>query len=141
MTPVFQTVICPTKGNCMQAAVASLFDLDITQVPNFMLYPVDSHERHWWDIYCGFIRLLGYEVKGIGRPCSHKLSDSEGVNGYFDASVPSKTLEGCSHAVIIDRTGLVVHDPNPNQKWLGINVVETGELNNWYVIEKIKESV
>jgi len=143
MKAVFQTVVDKGKGNCEQANIASLFDLELSQVPNFILYPA-TKELHWWNVFYYFIYGLGYEVKGSGYPdaelkCYCKdLSDQPTVNGCIAASVKSRTFEGGSHAVIINTTGTVIHDPNPNQKFLGVNVIETKELSHWYLIEKIE---
>ena len=36
MTKAYQTIIDKSHGNCMQAAVASLFDKKLEEVPNFI---------------------------------------------------------------------------------------------------------
>ena len=61
------------------------------------------------------------------------------------ASVPSHSFEGLGHSVVMDINGLVVHDPNPNKAWEGINVLGTGDLKSWMMIgekegNKIKKS-
>src|SRR5574337_469578 len=128
MTPVFQTVVDKGRGNCHQAAIASLFDLELSQVPNFRLFP----DATWFNVYWYFIYALGYEHKGSGYPDRAKLREHGNVNGFVSAVVPSKTFgPGTTHAVILDLDGLVVHDPNSNQRWMGINVVESGELLHW----------
>jgi len=38
MRPVFQTVVGNGLGNCHQAVVASLFELELDMVPNFIKY-------------------------------------------------------------------------------------------------------
>ena len=38
----FQTVVNKGNGNCMQAAIASLLDLELEDVPNFISYPSGS---------------------------------------------------------------------------------------------------
>jgi hypothetical protein len=58
MKPVNQTDSSKESGNCQQAAVASLFNLKIEQVPNFILF---EHQRGW-EVLCGFIWGLGYEL-------------------------------------------------------------------------------
>lgn len=45
MTPVMQTVTGP-RGNCMSACFASVFDLPISDVPNF--YEITSDDAGWW---------------------------------------------------------------------------------------------
>ena len=48
MIKVFQAVIDKDKGDCMRAAVASLFELGLFEVPNFIDYPDDE----WYGYEC-----------------------------------------------------------------------------------------
>ena len=64
------------------------------------------------------------------------LTDGFDINGFIDATVNSKTFEGTTHAVITDLNGVVVHDPNPNQLWMGINIWDTGDLKWWTLYKK-----
>ena len=133
MKPVMQTMTHDNRGDCHRAAVASIFDLEITQVPHFRLFDEDT----WGDVFYYFLWSLGYEFMGTAyltaedRP--HRYAD---INGFHLATVPSKTFPDKTHAVIINNKGMVAHDPNPNQKWLGINVVNSGELLHWSIIER-----
>ena len=115
MTPVYQTIIDKGHGNCMQAAIASLFDEKLENVPNFIEMGDD-----WFYNLRKF-----YKEKGYPHGCFSPIKDIEltkkvleydgGINGYWYASVPSINLgEGSTHAVIIDKEMNVVHDPNPN---------------------------
>lgn len=138
MTPVKQTILDPKRGDCARAVVASLFDLDISQVPHFILFPGQA----WWDVYCGFIWSIGWRVLGSGKypeidPTKRPFMGLH-VDGYVDASVPSKNYPGVYHAVVMDTQGLVVHDPAPDGKnhYQGVNVIETGELDSWIMMEK-----
>jgi len=134
MTPVFQTCVDPGKGNCHQACIAALLDLELSQVPNLILF--GDHE--WWNVYYYFFYALGWQLEGtkyFKEGKIPKLEDS--INGHFDACVPSRTFEGKTHAVVIDVNGIVVHDPNPNQLWLGENVIETGNLKSWTIFSKL----
>lgn len=136
MIPVYQTVISKGRGNCHQALIASIFELDLSQVPNFRLFP----ENKWFDVYYYFLWAMGFKYKGqkhniISRPLL--LEDS--LNGFFDAAVESRTLgPDVLHAVILDVNGIVVHDPNPNKRWLGVDVITTNSLKHWYIFDKIK---
>lgn len=131
MYPVFQTVIDKTIGDCLRAAVASMFELDITQVPNFMMFQGSK----WFDVYCYFLKGIGYEYKGTVDK-SILIKDDDLINGGVIASVASRTFEGRLHSILIDSKGKVIHDPNPNKKWLGENILETGEMLNWDSIKK-----
>jgi hypothetical protein len=124
MTPVYQTIIDPISGNCMQAAYATLFDLPIEDVPNFV---APEHYQRWGFVLRDFLERLGY--KEITHLYSHseydqwkleRVKDFDGVNGYFYASVHSPKFNpdgkhgGPGHAVIVDKNLNIVWDPNPN---------------------------
>jgi hypothetical protein len=151
MKKVFQSIVEKGRGDCWRAVTASLFELEIEQVPHFLLFDkkqsalIEYNENSLgrissFNMFWHFIRALGWEYNGNGRLRNHQLLLEDSVNGFFYASVPSKTFgKDVSHAVIIDINGLVVHDPNPNQLYLGINVKETEQLNYWYLLSRIKE--
>lgn len=133
MTPIFQNIYHPTKGDCHRASMASLFDIDLEQVPHFGLY---SKER-WPYAMQGFIWGMGYEWTGNGKPGKDLLDSRHSVNGFFEASVPGGSVPThAAHSVIIDLSGIVVHDPDKGQAWNGINVLESGQLQWWTMIEK-----
>ena len=124
MKKVFQTVVDSGKGNCMQAAIASLLELDLEDVPNFIEF---VGKGQWLKTMHGFLNEKGYDAitvgksKGQGTQWLKDLAKFDnGVNGYLYASVPSRTFENGTHAVIVDTDLRVVHDPNPNQKCLDI---------------------
>ncbi|MCK5603391.1 hypothetical protein KAR91_16015 [Candidatus Pacearchaeota archaeon] len=135
MKTIDQTILCKDKGDCQRAVVATLFDLEIEQVPHFRLFSDDT----WFNVYWYFLYALGWEYMGYHTPNRSKLELEDSVNGFFEATVESKTFTDRTHSVIIDIIGTVVHDPNPNKKWLGINVLESGELKGWYVITPRKK--
>lgn len=131
MKPVFQTITSKEGGDCHRASIASLFDLDITQVPNLRLF---SEER-WSYVLSGFLWGLGYDWNENGFPDKHKLSDCESIDGYFEACVPSN-YKGYTHSVIINTEGIVVHDPLPQRSWINKNVLKSGDLQHWMIIKK-----
>jgi hypothetical protein len=142
MKKVFQTVVDPNKGNCMQAVIASLFDKELEEVPNFI------ECEDWFKSLYEFIQPLGYDYHGMFHNKNYSrlltptfscfneevwhapsiltranLKKYKGVNGYFFASVLSPKyfnykdgLEAHTHAVIVDVNCNVVHDPNPEYK-------------------------
>lgn len=129
MTPVFQTIVSDTTGNCGQAVLATLFDLPLNAVPHLILLPDDVY----WDAYLTFLRKMGYEysnyainpnrddlpddVKRQYEYFNGELPDFGGVNGLFEATVISNysTKERIvTHAVICDKNFNIIHDPNPN---------------------------
>ena len=122
MRNVYQTIIHQGDGDCLRAAAASILDLSIDQVPHFIKFSGDSHI--WHDVFMYFFWALGYEYYGCTNLTAVDMHKEPGIDGLFIASVPSKTFEGSTHAVVIDQDANVVHDPNPNEAWLGENVYE-----------------
>lgn len=138
MKKVFQSRIEKGHGTCMQAAIASLFELFLEDVPNFIELGYE-----WFNVMSDF-----YEKRGYSHCCFNPQGNIEltkqvleidgGINGYWYASVPSINLgNGVTHAVIIDKNMNVVHDPNPNnyghvykpEDILSIDVCS----DNWYI--------
>lgn len=121
------------KDDCLRAATASLLSLNLDQVPNFMAY--HKQGKSWHSIYFGFLNLVGFTYDGFESNPDERLDDPEldqyRINGLLKASVTSRNNppgSGVTHAVLVDRKGVVVHDPHPLKKHQGINVLETGEL-------------
>ena len=137
MKKVDQTVVDKGIGNCMQAVLASLFEKSLVETVNVMDYP----EGKWAIPFMEWVESVGYEYVGTMDPADtteetcRDLRSLYAVDGYFYASVPSRNFKDVSHAVIIDRSGVVVHDPNPKKQWLGENVVTSEDLNHWYLFE------
>lgn len=136
MIKVYQTVVDIGKGNCMQAAIASMFELELSQVPNFILYD----EHIWFNVFFSFLQGIGYEFEGT----MHKdvsFYEHDMVNGCIYASVNSRTFKDKTHAVLINSAGRVIHDPNPNELWLGEHIKTDNKLINWYAIKIMKGKV
>lgn len=124
MKPVDQTVLSKPDenvwGNCLEACVASLLEIPIEDVPNF---GIDSG---WFGRYLAFIREQGYEMPSHfhfpgGFPFGAGPDLGVGVDGCFIAAGPSPRQlhfgDGAPlyHAVIVDASGNVVHDPHPSR--------------------------
>jgi hypothetical protein len=166
MIKVYQTHMDKINGNCMQAVIASLLELPLDDVPNFAI----AENNSWYSSLINFCveqgcehikelynleesRLRGqyfesykehYDKMNAGY-CEFDLEHSEGINGYFYATVFSPkyvNLEDKSpglHAVVCDKDFNIVYDPNPNYKdlkeypyakELGYNGIITVEILN-----------
>lgn len=136
MIKVYQTIIDVKHGNCMQAVIASLFELPLDAVPHF------KEEESWFGSLYKFVQLYGYDIQGtlynktdglISGTLLEKYADRftdikemEGVKGYFYAGVYSPKYyqlsehrkDSATHAVIIDKNFNIVHDPNPENEGL-----------------------
>ena len=128
MKKVYQENISNINGDCMRAVIASLFDDEITKVPNFIDYNED-----WFNVFVEHFKRKGYEEKiALYNPIIFeeilpeysldRLSEFKGVNGFFYATVCSPTYnpkgkkQGITHAVVVDGEFNIVHDPNPDYK-------------------------
>ena len=122
MKKVLQRVVSASKGDCARAVLASLFEVDLEQIDPETATPATPakqvkairkvFEGHG---YAGWFPSGRWQYRKNLRTI---MKMDGGVNGYFYVVVPSQTLEGVSHAVVIDKHGNIVHDPNPNQKAL-----------------------
>lgn len=130
MIKVFQDIVDPGKGNCMQAVVASLFERELHEVPNFI-----NFGKNWWPEMYNYYVANGYQGIQCFSPMDRieltkkALAYDGGVNGYWAASVPSQTFKDVSHAVIIDKNLNIVHDPNPNQLALSLGPESITEID------------
>ena len=129
MTPVQQTDTSSKRGDCQRAAVASLFDLEIGQVPNFRLFSEDR----WWSVFCGFIWGMGYEViatiKDPEDLANFKLVGV--IDNLLLASTTSSYGGDYSHMVVANIQGKIIHDPMPNNPLNGINLL-AGDILVWW---------
>lgn len=94
MKRVSQSDLSKERGDCQRACVASLFDLELEQVPNFRLFD----EKVWWDVFCNFLFSIGYDVKEV-MYCKKFKQTKDGI---LLASIKSGYEEGFSHQVIIN---------------------------------------
>lgn len=128
MTPVLQTKFGtdPEKvsdldelGNCVQAAVAALFELELDQVPHFVTTPGDEGE--WWEAMRWWARERGSDFAYVAAGPGVLRSDAIEISGErrrwpADGIViaAGESPRGpWGHVVLVDRDGNVVHDPHP----------------------------
>lgn len=121
MRPVDQTkfVADPESdecGNCMQAAVASLLELPLDDVPHFAAEPDDQ----WWWTFVAFCRSHGYAVVQTEEAI-------EDVLGLMSGQSPRGDFQ---HLVVACGPD-VVHDPHPSREGL-----DGGGTSWWYLVPK-----
>lgn len=106
MKPVYQTVVDPNIGNCMQAVVASMFELPLNKVPNFI-------ESAQWalDLYT-FFEDRNYDLccwqpytEDTLKTVYKKVAKSLTINGALYVAVPSSLYKEGLHAVLINNRG------------------------------------
>lgn len=95
-----------TRGNCQQAAVASILGLPLDAVPNFIEATAGQGSAAFWRAIDTFFEARGYMLWEMGN----RMPDC-----LYMASGPSP--RGVSHAVVM-RGGRLVHDPHPSRAGL-----------------------
>lgn len=109
-------------GDCFRAAVASLLDRDLADVPHFVESP-DEHPGWWRDCRLWCREQYDADWIGVGREapewdeCLRLLRDEDGVR-YVVASGPSPRGP-FRHSVVWDlTTWTCAHDPHPSRAGL-----------------------
>jgi len=95
----------PNKGNCTEAAVASILGLQLSEVPRFHQEGGDAVD--FWSAFEDFLTGRGlYVLREEGNFVPECM---------YLASGPSK--RGCKHMVVM-QDGKLVHDPHPSRAGL-----------------------
>jgi hypothetical protein len=105
MIPVKQTKISiegVQHGNCMAAAIASILELRIEDIPAFE----DMPSPNWWFSLQTWLISKGYVLKNHNAD-----KDSAMIKDYYIACGTSP--RGLEHSVIY-KDGKLVHDPHPD---------------------------
>lgn len=117
MKPVFQTKFGGSdapeseQGNCIQAAIASLFELKLEQAPDFTGCITNGK---WFLIFESWLKERNLELVTAA-----KEGTIPPTNSYYLQAVKSTTLkEGDGH-IVVCKNGQVVHDPNPRATTVG----------------------
>jgi hypothetical protein len=135
MIPVTQTkvVVRNTKGemvvrgNCYAAAIASILELPIDEVPNVeVLFHIES-EPLWATTMHAFLESKGYELfTNSDYKCFHTAFTNENYSHLARLQeelkdkyylVSGDSPRGVKH-ICIYRNGKMVHDPHPTREGL-----------------------
>lgn len=109
MKPQKQTIL-GTDGNCLSACIATLFAVDIAEVPHFVM-PDDGR---WWDRLQSWCRARGVEALSFdmteveGGPLAHHWWTTAG-NVIAGGTSPRGYPHACVYA-----DGKLVWDPHPD---------------------------
>jgi len=106
MIPIDQTKLhIPGKqnGNCMNAAFASLLEIQIEDMPNFE----DMRDGKWYPALLEWLEELGFQLL--------RWDEEIYLSGYFIANGPSP--RGFEHSVVYLGAEMV-HDPHPDKTGL-----------------------
>jgi len=119
MIKIYQDIEDPEygKGNCLQAAVASLLELQLNEVPDF------STHMKWFSALAQFLRDHGHQVDGFvehQNGLHQQMRDAIGVKGYFLGWVYSwaglAQKRDWTHVVLVNKGLYVIHDVSPRNQ-------------------------
>lgn len=114
MKKVYQTITNAADGNCMEACLASLLEIDISDVPKF------SKKEEWYDECQAF--LAKYDLYLLCFDFNEPRFDL--LLGYCIASCSSPNYKDVDHAVIL-HNGRVFHDPHRDGKPVDLSRIKT----------------
>lgn len=129
MIPVMQTIIDKGKGNCFSAALASILELKLEDVPYFRV--ID--QSIWINELFSFLHKYDCEFYGT-KYGTNILTYDIGINGYYIVNGQSRFYfddPTITHSVVFYK-GKMIHDPNPANKGLLT-------INSCYMIERKRE--
>lgn len=113
MKPVKQTICNFQTGNCVQACVASMFELPLKEVPNFMMGGTDhflTHLRKWCD-GLGIVALdVSFEYYSEAEDF---LKDCYVIAIGKSPRITPEVTKKILHAVVWFN-GKIVHNPYPH---------------------------
>ncbi len=131
MTPVKQTIY-GDRGNCSQAALASLLDLPLDGVPNF--FEAGPNDTDWWNALYTFLAGRNLTMWHIDYPNhAHALLDLKHRPGYLLVWGESPRDPQRQHYVVW-HGGRMIHDPHPD----GSGLVRIGGVDILYPIDPAK---
>lgn len=108
MIPVEQTILGGSKGNCLEACVASVLEVGINDIPSF----APENPSDWFENLQRFVGTLGIFAAHIPNdPKVNPIGFHIGVLDYLEWH----NSEATSHAVVC-RDGAIVHCPHPSKK-------------------------
>lgn len=118
MKPLKQTILQDPDnglyGNCFQAVIASLLELPMDAVPNFLEGPTPTNWKTETNEWLSARGLVYFEVK-LQAPWAEAFPGVSGL--YHEMSGPSPRNKDASHSVV-GRDGEVYFDPHPSDMGL-----------------------
>ncbi len=108
MKPIMQTNITPEEGNCFSACIATVLEIDISEVPNV------RNDFAWFQIMDKFVSKYGYGLLHMLRIDYVREDAGEWrKKAYIIATGNSPRHEDLTHSVVYQNDEMV-HDPHPD---------------------------
>jgi len=106
MRKVMQTKLGEKKGNCFDACIASILEIDIEKIPPNMM------NGNWHVKYQNWFRTIGLQMINMRITNATLLPDV-----HYIVSGPSPRHRNCYHSVV-GKNAQIVHDPHPDNEGL-----------------------
>lgn len=100
-------------GNCLSAALASIFEIPLRDVPNFAVInqgPDGKPTGKWYGACFNFCKARGFELWFRYRAADGTIPTIEGAYPFH--LIGGTSPRGFSHAVV-GYKGKMIHDPHP----------------------------
>lgn len=120
MIPVMQTVFGET-GNCFSACLASVLEIELSEVPNFFEGIDPKDNKAWWSALRSWLNPLNLDVMSVGITLN-ALEEYKNAYLLVGGSSPRGNF---LHAVIY-HGGEMVHDPHESRA--GILSIDCADL-------------
>lgn len=144
MIPIFQTRFGnfdnpqAERGNCMQAALASIFEIPLEDAYDFTQYATHPEDTTWWDYFKEWLKVrnlwpLQIQISKGPIPCTE-------IEGYHLFTVKSK-LHLDSFHVIVGYKGSPIFDPNPDNASVNKNDYELEDITLFLPLHVTKFSI
>ena len=139
---VQQTIFAPPEGDCLRACIASIFDVDLDDLPNFAkLWGAKLGEDgkwkgdgslRWWDALGEFAAKHGCSALELVWPADNVWGmTASGAHKWAAIATVKSTRGDWDHCVVASLlTGEVIWDPFPGASIDGRNVANEG-LSSW----------
>jgi len=105
MRPVDQTRFGAPDGNCMEACVASILELELDEVPDLAILG-----NGWYDTLVDFLARFDLEPLELDAQKARKIWVPTGFH-----IISGKSLRGNFLHAVVGLGGKMVHDPHPDR--------------------------
>lgn len=132
MIPVKQTILHDPEnghfGNCAQAAIASIFNMNIERVPHFADGLSDDEGAEYQDRLIEWLKPMGYGWLCCSSPAPEDLEEwNINLGKICDYHLITGMSPRGFYHVVVGKAGQVIHDPHPSNAGL----LENTEENPW----------
>lgn len=117
-------------NDCIRASIATVMQWDPLELPNFAEFD------NWREMIEDTFKSHGYRWNYFSDDPTLFNYINESPTGWLVAAVPSLNHDNSTHAIVVDNSLNLVHDPSNNKKYMKLN---KEDIIIAYPVLKIKE--